>query len=131
MLKSSLQKSPVLPPAPLQARSLFSDVSQRKEAVSQRRQRGSRGRRGRFISVFQKEVNNKYSLTCQQHNICSVTLRWRTEAEALLTRSNIKARDHEKATRGCTVFHKQPKSVFSFHIPQTKFSEHNGATRQK
>ncbi len=59
----------------------FSPVWQQKEAVSQRCRWGGSGGRSRFIFVFQEEVNNKYSLTCQQHNICSVTLRWRTEAE--------------------------------------------------
>lgn len=54
------------------------------------------GGAGLFRS-FQEEINNKYSLTCQQHNICSVTLRWRNEAEAVFENSNIRAQDHEKA----------------------------------
>lgn len=36
--------------------------------------------RGGFIFVFQEEVNNKYSLTCRQHNICSVALRRRSQS---------------------------------------------------
>lgn len=77
---------------------VFWCVSQQKEAVSQRCQWGCRGGRGRFISVFEKEVNNNYSLTCQQHNICSVTLRWRNASSEKATS---RLRTMKNVTWGC------------------------------
>lgn len=43
--------------------------------VSQIYQQGKRGGMGRFIFVFQGDINNKYSPAHPQHNICSVALR--------------------------------------------------------
>lgn len=68
-----------------------------KEAVSQWCQGGGRSGRGRFIFIFHAEVHNKYSLMCQEHNICSVTLRQRKEAEALFPNAAT-----SKAPWGCT-----------------------------
>lgn len=57
----------------------------------------SEGGRGRFILVFQDEVNNNHThpLICQQHNICSVTLRGGNEAETDTSKSMTMKRQHE------------------------------------
>lgn len=106
-------QKPHMAPAPLQVSPLFVDVSLQKKAVFQKSHRGRREGRGRFIFVFQEEVNNKYSLMWQQHNICSAILRWRNEAEAGFKNSNIKAQDHIKASR---CFISNPVCMFLLYI---------------